>query len=62
MKDGMRNRIEKLFAEGTAIDEALKQAVRQALLRHKQEGNPICEWRDGKVVWIQPEEILIPEE
>jgi len=62
MKDGMRNRIEELFAEGTPIDEALKQAVRQALLRHKHEGNPICEWRDGKVVWIQPEEILIPEE
>lgn len=39
------------------ILDALRQAVREALLRHKQAGIPIVVWRDGKVVWIQPEDI-----
>ena len=25
-------------------------------------GNPIAVWRDGKVCWLKPEEIEIPEE
>ena len=54
--------IEALFVDGTEIDEALKQAVREAVLRHKLLGNPIATWRDGKVVWLEPEEIPIPEE
>jgi hypothetical protein len=44
------------------IERAFKRAVREALIRHKQAGNPICEWRDGEVVWIQPEDIEIPPE
>jgi hypothetical protein len=39
------------------ILEALRLAVREALLRHKQAGNPVAVWRDGRVVWIQPEDI-----
>ena len=44
------------------ILEAMKQAVREALLRHKQAGNPVAAWRDGHVVWIQPDELLIEDE
>ena len=40
---------------------ATREAVRSALIMHKKNDNPICEWRDGKVVWIQPEDIKIPE-
>jgi hypothetical protein len=39
------------------ILKALKQAVREALLRHKQAGNPVAIWQDGRVVWIQPKDI-----
>lgn len=39
------------------ILEALRLAVREALLRHKQAGNPVAVWRDGRVVWVQPEDI-----
>jgi len=39
----------------------INQAVRTAVLAHKAAGNPVCEWRDGKVVWIQPEDINLPE-
>ena len=54
--------IEKAFRDGAPIDEALRRAVRRALLEHKRAGNPICTWRDGKVVWIPPEEIEISDE
>ena len=57
-----RKDIEALFADGTEIDRALKEAVRLALLEHKRAGNPIAEWRDGKVVWVPPEEIEVDEE
>ena len=40
-------------------DAALKKAVQQAIWEHKQLGNPICTWRDGRVVWIPPEEIEV---
>jgi hypothetical protein len=44
------------------IERALARAVRRALLSHKQAGNPIAVWRDGKVMWIAPEDIPIAPE
>jgi hypothetical protein len=45
------------------ILEAMKAAVREAVLRHKQLGNPVAVWREGRVVWLQPHEIaLVPDE
>ena len=35
---------------------AMRQAVREALLEHKRLGNPIVVWREGRVVWLQPDE------
>ena len=49
--------IDELFEEGTAIDEALRRAVREALVRHKKLGNPIAVWENSRVVWVPPEEI-----
>ena len=43
------------------ILKALNQAVQDALLRHKRDGNPVVVWRDGQVEWIQPEDIIIEE-
>jgi len=39
------------------IVEALELAVREALLMHKRAGNPVAVWRDGRVHWIEPEDI-----
>jgi len=60
MSEQGKKNIDAIFADGTAIDRALKQAVQDALLRHKQIGLPVAVWRDGKVVWIPPEEIPVP--
>lgn len=54
--------IERMFAEGTLIDEALVEGVQEALRRHKQAGLPIAEWRDGKTVWVPPEQIELRED
>ena len=43
------------------IQRALDQGGREALRRHKQAGNPVATWRDGAVVWVAPEDILIDE-
>ena len=51
--------IDTIFKEGTLIDKALKQGVQEALLKHKQAGNPVVVWRDGKIVWLKPEEIPV---
>ncbi len=40
---------------------ALKEAVAEAIAEHKRQGNPIAVWRNGKAVWIPPEEIAVPE-
>ncbi len=53
--------IATIFKEGTLIDEALAKAARQALRMHKLMGNPVAEWRDGKVVWVQPEDIPVAD-
>ena len=47
----------RLFLDGRAIDEALKRAVREALIRHKKLGESVAVWRDGKAVILPPEEI-----
>jgi len=40
---------------GQEVQELLREAG--ALIRHKQAGKPVVEWRDGKTVWIGPEEL-----
>ena len=62
MTDPAKKDIDAIFAEGTAIDRALEKAVYEAVRRHKLLGNPIAVWRDNKVCWLQPDEIVLPEE
>lgn len=40
------------------ILDAMTRAVRQALLAHKRAGNAVPVWRNGRVQWLQPDEIL----
>ena len=50
-----------LVAYRKVVEEAVREAARDARLRHKREGNPIAAWRDGRVVILQPDEIKIDE-
>ena len=44
------------------IQAALTRAVQKALLQHKQAGNPVAVGRDGRVVWVAPEDIVVEPE
>ena len=54
--------IDRIFEEGTAIDEALDTAVREALRLHRRAGNPVVIYRDGRIVWVPVEEIKMDDE
>lgn len=52
----------ELFEDGRAIDQALKEAAQDARRLHKAFGNPMATWKDGQVVWIQPEDIVVDDD
>lgn len=63
MSDKMPTKAE-LEAESAAdeelhdrIVEAAGRAIEEAIRDHKRAGNPIAEWRDGRVVLVPPEQI-----
>ena len=58
-KNGKTVNIGEVFADGAAIDEALRQSAQDARRLHKALGHPIAEWSNGKVVWVKPEDIVI---
>ena len=62
MQKNVKKDIDKLFNDREGMDRALAGAVRQALLQHKKAGNPVATWRDGEVVWIEPDQIEVPEQ
>ena len=48
--------------QAEAIERILQAAVQQTLSIQKRLGNPISIWKDGKVVIVPPEEIVISPE
>lgn len=57
MEESENKAISRIIAEGTEIDEAVKQAEQKAVLQHKLAGNTIVGMQDGKMVWLKPKEI-----
>ncbi len=51
-----RKDIVSLLSNGEEIDRAVEDAVRDAV-QHKRAGNPVAVSRDGKVVWLTPDQI-----
>jgi hypothetical protein len=50
---------EELLAEAEPFTASAQQAVANELRIHKLLGNPIVVWRDGRVIIIPPEEIVV---
>jgi len=44
------------------IEKVLRRAVDHALSMHRRLGNPIATWKDGKVVIVPAEEIVLSSE
>jgi len=53
------NRRQFTVVQGKPVEEALRRAVRHALLEHKRAGNTIASWEGGRIVLIPAEEIQI---
>ena len=49
---------QKLSDQTKAVEQAMRRAVRHALLTHKRAGNTVAAWRDGRVVLVEAEKIL----
>lgn len=58
---GVKDKISEIFEDKEKITKALSKAVKEALLQHKRAGNPVASWKDGKIVWIQPEDIPVED-
>lgn len=58
MKEEAQPSISELLANHALINEAINRAVQEAVLKHARAGQPVATWQHGRVVWIQPEEIL----
>jgi hypothetical protein len=57
------SRTRAFYSDTEALGNAMGKAVNAALRTHKLLGYPIVVCRDGKIVWIPPEEIeLLSEE
>lgn len=49
------------FEDDEQVDRAVRLAVADALREHKRKGQYVVGWRDGKIIRVPPEEIVVPE-
>jgi hypothetical protein len=52
-----KDKISLILNNTKLVTAIIQSGIRDALLKHKQAGNPVCEWKNNKVVWIAPEKI-----
>lgn len=53
------DRITVIMNDPERVRQIIQSAIDDALLKHKQAGNSVCELRDGEVVWVKPQDIFI---
>lgn len=51
--------ISQFMNDTEKVREAIQLGINEALLKHKQAGNPVCGLKDGKVYWLKPEDIVV---
>jgi hypothetical protein len=48
----------KAPGEPATMEQAVLRATREEVLTSARLGQPVCGMRDGKVVWLTPEEVF----
>lgn len=56
------DRISEIMNNPEKVRQIIQSAINDALLKHKQAGNSVCELRNGKVVWIKAQDIVIQKQ
>lgn len=51
------DKISSILNDSEKVREIIQSGIYAALLKHKQAGNSVCTWKNGKVFWVQPENI-----
>jgi hypothetical protein len=51
-----------LFRDGAAVDRAVALAAQDAVRLHRRHGVPLVSWRDGRVEYVDPWEVKLPED
>ena len=55
------NLLARLDAETLAIEGAMREAVNDAVIAHKRLGLPMVEWRDGQIVWVPADQLVVDD-
>ena len=58
MNETHKPSIDEQLAHGKALEAALQKSFRQTILASAYAGQPVPVARDGKVVWLTPDEIF----
>jgi hypothetical protein len=53
------DKITQIMNDPVKVRDIIQTGINAALLKHKQAGNAVCEWKNGKVIWVQPENIIV---
>lgn len=61
-KSGSGRSVLDRIRDAELVQEALRRGVREALRQHKRAGNPVAVWREGRTVWLNPDEIPVTDE
>jgi hypothetical protein len=57
--DDSEDRISRIMNDPELVRKIIQSGINDALLKHKQADNPVCTLKDGKVIWIEPQDIVI---
>ena len=62
MNDQVKPDMESILTAQSAMDQAFRQAHREAIRQHRMANLPMVVWRDGAIVWIPPDQLPDIEE
>jgi hypothetical protein len=52
----------RLEAERLAIEQAMREAVTEAVQTHKRLGLPMVEWQNGQIVWVPADQLDLDDD
>ena len=53
------DKISRIMSDPEKVRDIIQSGINEALLRHKQAGNPVCGLKNGKIFWLAPKDLMI---